>query len=374
MPPDKEGADPMTQRASLTGIITALMLAVAALPASAATSAPSSDGALALDKMRAATAANAEKLLAQQGGSRILFRVDAEALQEAMLTDLRDEAFKILHDDRIPFTDLAVRNGTVEVRIADAKTRQRLTGKLMPPTEAAPSRAAAVGGDGLVRLVPTESGFAARLHGLVEQSIEMIEQRLRNDGIAQAGLQPDGSDRILVLLPGVTDPDRVAAMFSKRARVAFRLVDISMSAEDAVKGTPPSTSEVLFGFKTRNPYLVLKEVEIAGDDIADASPGFAPQSDQPIASFRFNAHGARRFAHLTGDNIGRPFAVVVDDRVIAAPVVREPILNGSGQISGNFTLEDANTIAMLLRSGTLPGRLSVVDAQVVQPASDTAKH
>jgi preprotein translocase subunit SecD len=163
-------------------------------------------------------------------------------------------------------------------------------------------------------------------------------------------------------------------MFSKRARVAFRLVDISMSAEDAVKGTPPSTSEVLFGFKTRESYLVLKEVEIAGDDIADASPGFAPQGDQPIASFRFNAHGARRFAHLTGDNIGRPFAVVVDDRVIAAPVVREPILNGSGQISGNFTLEDANTIAMLLRSGTLPGRLSVVDQQIVQPASDTAKH
>ena len=92
-----------------------------------------------------------------------------------------------------------------------------------------------------------------------------------------------------------------------------------------------------------------------------------------MASFRFNAHGARRFAEITTANIGRAFAVVVDDRVLSAAVIREPILGGSGQISGNFTLEDANTVAMLLRSGTLPGRLSVVDQQVVEPAGSAGK-
>jgi preprotein translocase subunit SecD len=201
----------------------------------------------------------------------------------------------------------------------------------------------------------------------------MIEQGLRNNGITQAGVQPDGTDRIRVLLPGVTDPDRVAAMFTKRARVAFRLVDVSMNPEGALKGAPPAASEVLFGFKNKDPYLVQKEVEIEGDDIADASPGFASGTNQPIASFRFNARGARRFAHLTADNIGRPFAIVIDDRVMSAPVIREPITGGSGQISGNFTLQEANTVAMLLRSGALPGRLSVVDQQIAQPGGNAAK-
>jgi preprotein translocase subunit SecD len=360
----------MHKRAGLTGLITAFVLTFAPAPGMAATA---SDDAQAVAKMRAVIAAAADKLLGQQGGSRILFKVDADALRGAMLTDLRDETFKTLHDERIPFADLAVRQGAVEVRIADPKNQQRLTGKLVSATESPPSRAATAGGDGLMKLAPTESGFTARLHELVKQSSEMIEQSLRNNGITQAGVQPDGTDRIRISLPGVTDPDRVAAMFAKRARVAFRLVDVSMNPEEAQKGTPPAGSEVLFGFKNKDTYLVQKEVEIEGDDIIDASPGFAPQSNQPIASFRFNAHGTRRFAHLTGDNIGRPFAIVVNDRVMSAPIIREPITGGSGQISGNFTLQEANTVAMLLRSGALPGRLSVLDQQIVQPAGNAAK-
>jgi len=100
------------------------------------------------------------------------------------------------------------------------------------------------------------------------------------------------------------------------------------------------------------------------------APGW---SQQPIVNFRFNARGTRRFAHLTADNIGRPLAVVIDDQVVSAPVIREPITGGSGQISGNFTLEDANVIAMQMRSGTLPGRLTVIDQQVVEPAANAGK-
>jgi preprotein translocase subunit SecD len=200
----------------------------------------------------------------------------------------------------------------------------------------------------------------------------MMEQELRDNHI-EAALQPRGDDRIAVLLPGLTDPDRVVAIFNKRAKVAFRFLDSSMSPEEAQKGSPPTGSEVVLGFKDNKPYLLQKAVEIEGDDIIQTSPGFAPQSNQPIASFRFNAHGTRRFAHLTGDNIGRPFAIVVDDRVLSAPVIREPITGGSGQISGNFTLQEANTVAMLLRSGALPGRLSLVDQQIVQPAGNAAK-
>jgi preprotein translocase subunit SecD len=110
-----------------------------------------------------------------------------------------------------------------------------------------------------------------------------------------------------------------------------------------------------------------------GDDIIEAAPRFDPRSQQPIASFRFNARGTRHFGQITGDNVGRPFAIVLDDQVLSVSVIREPILDGSGVISGDFTLEEANTIAMMLRSGTLPGRLSVVDQRVVEPEGNAGK-
>jgi preprotein translocase subunit SecD len=322
--------------------------------------------------MRAAIAANAGKLLETQGGSRIVFKVDGAALHEAVVTDLRDDLYKILREWRIPFAGLAMRDGGVEVRITEPKDRQRVLSKLVPSTEAAPSGEAAVAvadsGDGLTRLTPTDFGFAERLHGLARQSIDMIEQRLRSADIGQASVQPDGSDRIRVLLPGISDPGRVTAMFARQARLAFRLVDVSMTAEKALEGSPPEASEILTDFKTKAPYLVLKEIAVEGDDIIDAAPGFDSTVQQPIASFRFNAHGTRRFAQITQDNVGKPFAIVLDGHVLSVSVIREPILGGSGVISGGFTLEDANTMAMMLRSGTLPGRLGVVEQQVVEPA------
>jgi preprotein translocase subunit SecD len=338
------------------------VLGLAASPVLAA-----SDDAQALNKMRAADIAYAQKLLDQDGGSRIVFKVDADALRDAVMTDLRDEIFKTLHDDRIPFADLALRQGNVEVRITDAKNQQKLMSRLVPPkVSGAASISATYGDDGLMKLAPTASGFTVRLQSLAMQSLEMMEQQLKNDRIA-AALQPVGDDRIAALLPGLNDPDRVAAIFNKRAKVAFRLVDSSMDPAAAQKGSPPAGSEVLLGFKDNLPYLVQKQIEIDGDDIIEASPGF--QNDQPIASFRFNAHGARRLARLSAENIGRPFTIVINDRVMSAPVIREPILGGSGQISGNFTLQEANTVAMLLRSGALPGRLTVVDQQIVKPAA-----
>jgi preprotein translocase subunit SecD len=357
----------MSERAKTTGLIVAFILASAAWSAMAAPGAPASDEAQEVDRMRAAIAANAGKLLEKQGGSSIVFKVDAGALRGAMVTDLRDDVYRIVREGRIPFAGLAVREGGIEVRIAEAKNQQRVLSKLEPSTEAAPTVGVADGGDGLIRLAPTDSAFTDRLHGLVRQSMEMIEQRLRDSGIKLAGVQPDGSDRVRVLLPGVTDPERVTAMFSQKARIAFRLVDVSMDAIEALQ-SPPEGSEVLYDFKTRTPYLLRKEVLLEGDDIIDAAPGFDAQSHQPIASFRFNARGARHLAHITEENVGRPFAILLDDQVLSVSVIREPISGGSVVISGNFTLEEANTIAMKLRSGTLPGRLSVVDQQVVEPA------
>jgi preprotein translocase subunit SecD len=365
-------ATTMNQRARTTGLVAAFILAVAAFPAMAA---PAPDAT----QMRAKISAYVENALATQGGSRILFKVDTDALREAIVMDLRDEVFQIVHDGRIPFAGLALREGGVEVRIANASDRQKVANKLIPttqappPTQTAPTVTVTDSGDGLIRFMPTDSRFAGRLDELLRQSIEMIAQRLRDSGIRLADAQPDGADRIRVLLPGVRDPERVTAIFSKRPHVAFRLVDVSMPPAEALKGAPPPGSEILYHFKSSEPYLILKEIAMEGDDIVDVSPGFDQRTNEPIATFRFNGRGARRFAHITEENIGKPFAIVADDKVLAVPVIREPIRGGSGQIAGNFTLEDANRVAMLLRSGTLPGRLSVVDRKLVEPDANAAK-
>lgn len=328
-----------------------------------------------LDKMRAKIVAFIGDKMEKLGGSRIIYKVDSSGLRESVVTDLRDEVYKSLHDGHIAFSNLAIRDGGVDVKIADAKGRDQLARKLASAAEGLPSHALAVsdGGDGVVRLVPTDAASTARLNELVEDSIAMIEQRLKDSGVTLVSVLPDGIDRIRIFLPGVTDPERITSIFARKVNVSFRPVDVSMTPEQAQSGTPPDGSEILLGFKDKRPYLVARESSkdsaLDGDDISYAAPGFASGTKDPIAQFRFNGRGARRFAHVTEENVGKPFAIVLDDKVISAPVIREPITGGSVQISGNFTLEEANSVAMLLRAGALPGHLTLVEQQVIQPAA-----
>ena len=324
-----------------------------------------------LDKLRVKVAAFIAEKMEKLGGSRILYKVDSAALREAVTTELRDDVYRTLREGKIAFSGLAIRDGGVDVKIADAKGREQLTRKLAAAAEGLPTHALTVtdAGGGLLRLAPPDAAAAARLRDLVEVAIAMIEQRLKDAGVKLASVQPEGTDRIRIVLPGVMEPERVTAIFARKVKVGFRLIDLSMSAEQAQSGTPPAGSEVLLGFKDKLPYLVAKDSAIDGSDISYAGPGFIGDTKEPIASFRFNGRGTRRFAHITAENVGRPFAIVLDDKVISAPLIREPITGGSGQISGDFTLEEANSVAMLMRAGSLPGRLGLVEQQVVQPAT-----
>jgi preprotein translocase subunit SecD len=354
-------------------LVLALILALAAASASLLALAREFTGDIQsqLETTRAARATQAEAALKQQGGSQILLKLDTDALHEAIVIGLRDDVRRMLREERVPFSGAAARDGSVEMRVREAKDRERALSKLEPLIGVAQSsrREADVAdiGDGVIRLTPTESNFAERLRVLRQQSIEVIEQRLANFGLAAAGIRPDGTGRIRILLPGVRDPERFSTIFAKKAQVTLRLVDVSMTAAEALQGTPPAESEILYALKSRDPYLLQRRVAMEGGEIVDAAPGFEKNTGQPIVSFRFSANGTRRFAEITRDNIGRPFAILLDNEVLSAPIIREPILGGSGQISGNFTLEGANTIAMLLRSGTLPGRLIVIEQQVVEP-------
>jgi preprotein translocase subunit SecD len=170
-----------------------------------------------------------------------------------------------------------------------------------------------------------------------------------------------------VQVPGLGNPEELIKVIGTTAKLTFRLVDTSMSPEQALQERPPPDSEIVYGTKAENrqAYLLEKRVIVSGEELTDAQPGFDQRSGEPIVSFKFNTSGARKFAQVTQENVGRPFAIVLDEEVISAPVIREPILGGAGQISGSFTVESANNLAILLRAGALPAKLTVIEQRVV---------
>lgn len=198
----------------------------------------------------------------------------------------------------------------------------------------------------------------------VADSISVVERRLKESGV-RFTVQPQDNNRILLSLSKSVDVERVIEVTTRRGRLQFRLIETNMRAnmtpEQAVRGELPAHVEELYGRGDRRPYLVHKRAALTGRDLVDARPAFDVRTNEPIINFRFTADGARRFAQLTQENVGKPFAIVLDNEVLSAPIIREPILGGSGQISGNFTVEDAFNMAVLLRAGELPGRLTVIE-------------
>ncbi|MGH9811474.1 MAG: protein translocase subunit SecD, partial [Terriglobia bacterium] len=225
-------------------------------------------------------------------------------------------------------------------------------------------------GGGLFRLTVTEPAIVERTRQAVEQSVQIIEKRVNAMGLVEPSIQRQGLDRVLVQVPGLGNPEQLIKDVGRTAKLTFRLVDQSMPAEQALQTSPPPDSEILYGSQAegKRPYLIEKRVIVSGEDLTDAQPGFDQQrGGEPIVSFRFNNSGARRFATVTSENVGRPFAIVLDNEVISAPVIQTPILQGSGQITGNFTVESANNLSILLRSGALPAKLTPIEQRVVGP-------
>jgi len=311
-----------------------------------------------------------------QGGSHILLEVDSAAVKKEKLQNLLDDVRRTLREARIPYTGLAVRGDQVEVR-ASANQQQALSKlrELSQPLggllSATGQRSLEIneGGGGLIQLRITEAALTERIRQAVEQSIQIVDRRVNELGTVEPSIQRQGVDRILVQVPGLQDPTRLKEILGKTAKLTFRLVDVTGSLEEAMAGRPPPDSEVVYGTakEGKHPYLIKKQIMVSGEDLTDAQPGFDQRTSEPIVSFRFNTNGARRFAQVTQENVGRPFAIVLDNEVISAPVIREPILGGSGQISGGFTVEQANDLAILLRAGALPAPLTIIEERTVGP-------
>ena len=214
--------------------------------------------------------------------------------------------------------------------------------------------------------MPSDAALIERVRQAVDQSIQIIERRVNELGLVEPTIQREGADRILVQVPGLQDPSRLKAILGKTAKLDFRMVDELMTPEQAAELHPPQDWEILDG-EGGQKYLIEKRVLVSGADLVDAQPGFDQRSSEPVVNFRFNSSGGRKFAEATQQNVGKRFAIVLDNKVISAPVIREPILGGQGQISGNFTVQSANDLSILLRAGALPAPLTVIEERTVGP-------
>jgi protein-export membrane protein SecD len=204
----------------------------------------------------------------------------------------------------------------------------------------------------------------------VEQSIEIIRRRIDETGTKEPTIQREGQDRILVQLPGVDNPEHVKALLGRTAKLTFQLVDQSVTVEDARRGRLPPGDEILPAVDEgrgrgggAGAYVVRKRVMVGGDTLTDAQATF--QNNEPVVSFKFDSVGGKKFGDATRENVGKPFAIVLDNKVISAPVIREPILGGSGIISGSFTVQSASDLALLLRAGALPAPISILEERTV---------
>ncbi len=312
-----------------------------------------------------------------QGGSHIMLKIEqADIIKDRLETTVGDIR-AALRDAGIRYTGLSGVGQQVQVRITDADKVDAAKEALSSLTESV-SVGGLTGGtiqevslqqDGtLLRLTLTDEGIDYRTSSALIQSMEVVRRRVDELGTTEPLIQRQGSDRIIVQVPGLTDPQRLKALLKQTAKLSFHMVDMSMPVEEAINGRPPATAEVLYSMDDPAvPYLVEKRALVSGENLVDAQASFNQQTNEPVVTFRFDSRGAQRFAQATQQNVGRPFAIILDDQVISAPVIREPIIGGSGQISGSFSVEGANDLAVLLRAGALPATLTVVEERTVGP-------
>ncbi len=301
-----------------------------------------------------------------QGGSHLLLEVDTRAVIREYLDAMVDTMRIELRKARIRYSGLGVTEDGAQVTIKDAD-KQGDARKLLAQID--PSTTTETDGDKVV-LKLSQQAMRERKTSAVQQSIEIVRRRVDETGTREPTIQRQGEDRIVVQLPGVEDPDRIKRLLGKTAKMSFHLVDQRNSVESAMAGRIPPGSWLLPSDdedEQGRMYLIRKRVMVSGDTLVDSQPSYDSRTNEPVVNFRFDSAGAKRFGSATSKNVGKLFAIVLDRKVISAPVIREPILGGTGQISGSFTIQEAQDLSLLLRAGALPAPLKILEERSVGP-------
>tara|TARA_B100000678_G_scaffold148723_1_gene124073 strand:+ start:117 stop:1670 length:1554 start_codon:yes stop_codon:yes gene_type:complete len=209
-----------------------------------------------------------------------------------------------------------------------------------------------------VKIEYSKIGLFEIKSSVLNQSLEIVRRRIDETGTKEPTIIRRGSERILIELPGLDDPNRIKKLLGKTANLSFRLVSES---EDTFG------SELLFFEDKEDQLNISKRIIVSGDNLINAQPAIDNQTNQTVVNFSFDRVGAKKFGRATADSVGKKLAIILDNKIISAPVINEAILGGNGQITGNFTFQEATDLALLLRSGSLPAPLTIIEERTVGP-------
>jgi protein-export membrane protein SecD len=314
-----------------------------------------------------------------QGGSYLLLEVELDQVQKDRVESLRGDIGSTLRKNHIGFTDVKMAQDSVSLRILDSSRFEDAKSLIAALNPALNSSVLSVGTKGYEMSTPTGDTIVMKMSDaykiqtnsdILNQSVEVVRKRIDQLGTREPSIERQGDTRIVVQVPGLNDPSHLVALLGKTAKMTFQMVDEGASLDQAQKGIVPIGSELLYQDspikgQPPEPIVVEKHVMVAGDRLVDAQAGFDQQNGLPVVNIRFDSVGAREFGEATKTNVGRRFAIILDNKVIEAPVIHEAILAGSAQISGNFTTQSANDLSGLLRAGALPAPLKVVEQRTV---------
>ena len=302
-----------------------------------------------------------------QGGSHLLLQADLNAVIAERMVGVQENLRLAFRAEKIRFRNLKAEKDSVSFALRDAVDDSVVNTRMETILRDLGSDFDAVQSGQSTTIRFNEAGLQNLANQTVEQAIEIIRRRLDPDGTKEPVIQRQGKDRILVQLPGVDDPERIKRLIGRTARLTFQLVDMRSTAQEARSSgrVPPGSMLLESAEEGGAEYLVEKRVMVSGELLENASAGF-DQNNRPAVNFQLNAEGGRRFGRVTGENIGRPFAIVLDGKVVSAPVIQSQIF-GSGQITGNFSVAETNELALILRAGALPAPLIILEERSVGP-------
>ena len=310
------------------------------------------------------------------GGSHLLLEAKADDIRAQRLENMEETVRQLMRNakPRIRIGDVSTGEGRMSFMLDSPADIDRARGLLEPVMQGANLTRewdlAVVDGQRIV-LTPTNSGIEAALDTAMESATEVVRRRIDELGTREPTIIRQGATRIVVQVPGLEDPDALKSLLGKTAQLEFKLVDLNALPENVAAGIAPPGSQV-FPYAPGSPMegrfeAVRRLGGIRGDNLTDAKAGVDPNTNQNVVNITFDAQGGAKFAKLTRENVGKPFAIILDGQVLSAPNINEPILGGSAQISGSFSVASANALAISLRSGALPVKMAVVEERTVTP-------
>lgn len=313
-----------------------------------------------------------------QGGTQLILEVEAaKAVDSELETDM--EAIKDdLRNEKIRYLDLK-REGTngIEltlIRDEDMTSFETLMNSNYPDYAIEQGEKSDKGQ--VVRMTMQQAAIDRIMKSATDQALETIRNRIDQFGVTEPDIIPQQNNRILIQLPGMKDPDRAIKLIGKTAQLEFKLVDEANSVEDAIKGNMPAGDEILYevttdsksGGTTRTPHLVKKRASLTGKYVTNAVVKIDSQDGETYVLLSFDRPGARIFERVTGENVQKRLAIVLDGNVYSTPVIQEKIPGGEARITGRFTTDEARDLAIVLRAGALPAPVNIQEQRTVGPS------